>query len=78
MMEELNHQQALNVLIRAAQVAQSKGAFTLDDAELVNRAVRTFVPKDKTTSELGTDPANTEAKADAEVPAAPPAAAAVA
>jgi hypothetical protein len=59
-MEELNQQQALNVLIRAAQVAQSKGAFTLDDAELVNKAVRTFIPKEQNTSELTKDPAATE------------------
>jgi hypothetical protein len=46
---ELNQQQALNVLIKAAQVAQSKGAFTLDDAEMVNKAIKVFVPKKETT-----------------------------
>ena len=42
---ELNQQQALQVLVDAARVAQSKGIFTLDDAELVNKAIRAFVPK---------------------------------
>lgn len=47
---KLNQQQALNVLIKAAQVAQSKGAFTLDDAEMVNKAIKTFLPKDEAKS----------------------------
>lgn len=42
---ELNRQQALQVLVDAARIAQSKGIFTLDDAELVNKAVRAFTPK---------------------------------
>ena len=42
---ELNQQQALQVLVDAAKIAQSKGIFTLDDAELVNKAIRAFVPK---------------------------------
>jgi hypothetical protein len=42
---ELNQQQALQVLVDAARIAQSKGIFTLDDAELVNKAIRAFVPK---------------------------------
>jgi hypothetical protein len=43
--EVLNQQQALQVLVDAARVAQSKGIFTLDDAELVNKAIKAFVPK---------------------------------
>ena len=42
---ELNQQQALQVLVDAARIAQSKGVFTLDDAELVNKAIKAFVPK---------------------------------
>jgi hypothetical protein len=42
---ELNQQQALQVLVDAAKIAQSKGIFTLDDAELVNKAIRAFLPK---------------------------------
>ena len=36
----LNRDQALAVLVRAVQVAQAKGVFTLEDAELVSKAVR--------------------------------------
>lgn len=42
--ESLNQQQALQVLVDAARVAQSKGIFTLDDAELVNKAIKAFMP----------------------------------
>ena len=42
--ESLNQQQALQVLVDAAKIAQSKGIFTLDDAELVNKAIRAFIP----------------------------------
>ena len=42
---ELNQQQALQVLVDAAKVAQSKGIFSLDDAELVNKAIKAFIPK---------------------------------
>jgi hypothetical protein len=41
--EKLNQQQALQVLVDAARIAQSKGIFTLDDAELVNKAIKAFV-----------------------------------
>lgn len=41
---ELTHGQAVNVLIQAARIAQQKGAFTLEDAEMVSKAIRVFVP----------------------------------
>jgi hypothetical protein len=40
--EKLTQQQALQILIDAARVSQSKGIFTLDDAELVNKAIKAF------------------------------------
>ena len=43
--EVLNQNQALQVLVDAARVAQTKGIFTLDDAELVNKAIKAFIPK---------------------------------
>ena len=43
--ETLNQNQALQVLVDAARVAQTKGIFSLDDAELVNKAIKAFVPK---------------------------------
>lgn len=45
----LNRDQALQILIRAVQVAQSKGAYTLEDAELVSKAVRLFSSKPEIT-----------------------------
>jgi len=42
--QEMNQGQAVNVLIQAARIAQQKGAFTLEDAELVAKAIRVFVP----------------------------------
>ncbi len=42
--EEMNQQQALNVLVQAARIAQSKGAYTLEDAELVAKAIKVFIP----------------------------------
>ena len=53
--QELNQTQALNVLIQAARIAQSKGAFTLEDAELVAKAIKVFVPPTEATKE-GEDP----------------------
>lgn len=44
-MEEMNQSQAVNVLIQAARIAQGKGAFSLEDAELVSRAIKVFAPK---------------------------------
>lgn len=41
---ELNGQQALNVLIQAVRIAQGKGAFTLEDAEIISKAIKIFVP----------------------------------
>jgi hypothetical protein len=41
--ETLTQQQALQVLVDAARISQSKGIFTLDDAELVNKAIKAFM-----------------------------------
>ena len=41
---QLNGQQALNVLIQAVRIAQGKGAYTIEDAELISRAIKVFVP----------------------------------
>lgn len=42
--QELTQGQAVNVLIQAARIAQGKGAFSLEDAELVAKAIRVFAP----------------------------------
>lgn len=44
-MESMNQSQAVNVLIQAARIAQGKGAFTLEDAELVSQAIKVFAPQ---------------------------------
>ena len=57
--QEMNQGQAVNVLIQAARIAQQKGAFTLEDAEMVSKAIRVFVPPTEETE--GNDPVeNTE------------------
>ena len=40
----MDQQQALTVLVQAAQVAQSKGAFSLQEAGIVAQAVAAFTP----------------------------------
>lgn len=58
--QEMNQGQAVNVLIQAARIAQQKGAFTLEDAEMVSKAIRVFVPPTEATE--GNDPVeNTDA-----------------
>jgi hypothetical protein len=52
--QELTQAQAVNVLIQAVRIAQAKGAYTLEDAELVAKAIRVFVPTNQT--QEGVDP----------------------
>ena len=51
---ELNGQQALNVLIQAVRIAQGKGAYTIEDAEIISKAIKIFVPPTPA-GEEGTD-----------------------
>jgi len=41
----MEQQEAINVLLQVAQLAQSKGIFSLQDAEIVLSAVRVLTPK---------------------------------
>ena len=41
-METLTQEQAIGVLIQAVQIAQGKGAYTLEDAEIISRAIKAF------------------------------------
>ena len=41
----MTQNEALQVLIQAVQVAQQKGAFTLQDAKVLAEAVEVFQPK---------------------------------
>lgn len=43
---ELNPQQAISVLIQAVNFAQSKGVYSLEDAEILSKAVKVFVKKE--------------------------------
>lgn len=62
MNQEMNQGQALNVLIQAARLAQQKGAFTLEDAEMVSKAIKVFVPPTEATEDADADPVeNTDA-----------------
>ena len=71
---QLNGQQALNVLIQAVRIAQGKGAYTIEDAEMISRAIKVFVPPTPP-EEQGTegDPVVNadESEADSEAPAEP-------
>jgi len=42
-MENFTEQQALTILINAAKVAQGKGAFSLEEAEIIAKAIKVFV-----------------------------------
>ena len=42
----MDQQVALSVLVQAAQVAQAKGAFSLQEAGVVAEAVAAFTPKE--------------------------------
>jgi hypothetical protein len=44
MSQTLSQDQALSVLIQAVRIAQSKGAYTLEDAKVIADAVAIFVP----------------------------------
>ena len=66
---ELNGQQALNVLIQAVRIAQGKGAFTIEDAEIISKAIKVFVPPTPAGEEgTDTDPVVNE---EVETPAEP-------
>lgn len=39
----MNNEQAIKTLIQAVQIAQAKGAFTLDDAVVVKQAIDVFI-----------------------------------
>lgn len=43
----MNQEQALQVLIQAAQLAQSKGAYSLQEAGIVATAIESFTKKEE-------------------------------
>jgi hypothetical protein len=44
---ELTQEQALSVLVQAVRFAQTKGVFSLEDAEVISKAVKLFFPPEK-------------------------------
>jgi hypothetical protein len=64
---ELNGQQALNVLIQAVRIAQGKGAYTIEDAEIISKAIKVFVPP----TPAGEEGASTDPIVNEEVAAEP-------
>ena len=52
-METLTQEQGIGVLIQAVQIAQSKGAYTLEDAEIISRAIKLFKKETGETLESG-------------------------
>ena len=57
----LNAKQAINVLIQAARIGQSKGAYSLEDAALIMNAIKVFIPENQEGEE---DPALNEEPAE--------------
>ena len=51
----MDQKEALGVLIQAANMAQNKGVFNLQEASVVATAVSAFVAKPETTSEEESD-----------------------
>lgn len=64
-MQELNQDQALSVLIQGVRLAQKAGAFTIEDAELIAKAIKVFVkPTDAAATPEVTDEATPEVTAE--------------
>lgn len=61
---QFTQEQALSVLVQAVKIAQKAGAFTLEDAEVVAKAVKVFAkPSDEVKSEVAASEPVTESKA---------------
>ncbi len=58
--EQLDQNQALKLLVQGIELAQQRGAFKLEDSEILARAKRVFVVEDKETTKT------TETTAEAE------------
>jgi hypothetical protein len=45
--QKMNQEQALGVLVQAAKVGQSKGAYSLEDAVVIAKAIAVFTPPEQ-------------------------------
>lgn len=43
-MTEITKEQAISVLVQAAKIGQSKGAYSLEDASVIAQAIKTIAP----------------------------------
>ncbi len=59
--DELTQEQAIGILIQGASLAQKAGVYSLEDAELVSKAVRVFKPRKE--AEASTPVVNAEVQA---------------
>ncbi len=57
MEKQLTQQEALQVLVGAANAGQAKGAYTLHDAELISKSIKVFTvqPQVEPLEEVKTD-----------------------
>jgi hypothetical protein len=53
--QELTVSTAISVLIQGVEIAQKQGAYTLDDAELLSKAVKFFKNTAKKSTEVDTE-----------------------
>jgi hypothetical protein len=59
--EELTQQQAIGLLIQGVEMAQSRGAYNLNEAAIIAKAKRAFAPAQETTETTeASTPATTE------------------
>ncbi len=42
--DELSQEQALNILIQSARLATKRGAFEIEETELILKAIKVFIP----------------------------------
>jgi hypothetical protein len=52
-MTEITKEQAISVLIQAAKIGQSKGAYSLEDASVIVQAIKTLAPNAVTEEPAG-------------------------
>ena len=58
----MNQNDALSVLVQAVNLAQSKGAYSLQEAAVITQAVTAFTPKEEAPAASAAEPAPTETK----------------
>ena len=56
----MNQNEALNVLVQAVNLAQSKGAYSLQEAAAITQAVSTFISTDTVAPPADEQPAETK------------------